>query len=386
MSGRPRLSVERLNELIQAFGEHEKAALRAEKRGAMRSALFDMLRRSLLGWQLKYDYDPLFLREVAAVMSPEEVGRRMKVPGSRPYYLQLFLLLQDTLGARQQRMLELGLREGDPFPEERLDDLLFVTDFWERASRAYRNDGLLLPDDAGGTQPILDEDALGPVRALLQPVDPEALTAARRLAATLEAWCFVAHGEQRDGIFGHGPYPGEDGRVLFFREFNDLRTTFLPWVDGTTRNLYGNAVFAYECRDVAVRCDMFGGLVTDPLEFADRIERVAVLTQEGGVVRRIDPGTWDAVRDAASASTNEIYFRIVDWEPAFRYEYGAHLFANHVKAFLDLAGLDADNRLREAAHETIARRGPAVGAGPEVPAAMVHWGTTDGSFIWPVVA
>ena len=57
-----------------------------------------------------------------------------------------------------------------------------------------------------------------------------------------------------------------------------------------------------------------------------------------------------------------------------------------MKAFLDLAGIDADDRLREAARETIARRGPAVGAGPEVPAAMVHWGTTEGSFIWPVVA
>ena len=92
------------------------------------------------------------------------------------------------------------------------------------------------------------------------------------------------------------------------------------------------------------------------------------------------------MRDAASESTNEIYFRVVDWEQAYRYEYGAYLFANHVKAFLDLAGIDADDRLREAARETIARRGPAVGAGPEVPAAMVHWGTTDGSFIWPVVA
>jgi hypothetical protein len=386
VSARPPLTIERLNELIQAFGEHEKAALRAEKRGAMRSPLFDMLRRSLLGWQFKYDYDPVFLREVAAVMPPEEVGRRMKVPGSRPYYLQLFLLLQDTLGARQQRMLESGLREGDPFPEERLDDLLFLTDFWERASRSYRNDGLLVPDEAGGTQPILDEASLDGVRDMLGPVDAETLAAARRLAATLEAWCFVAHGEQRDGIFGHGPYHDERGRVLLFREFNDLRTTFLPWVEGTTPNLHGNLVFAYECRDVTVRCDMFGGLVTEPLEFADRVERFAVGTQEGGVMRPLPRETWDAVRDAAAASTNEIYFRVVDWEPAFRYEYGAHLFANHLKGFLDLAGIDADDRLREAARETIARRGPAVGAGPEVPAAMVHWGTTEGAFIWPVVA
>ena len=386
MNVREPMSVERLNELIHAFGEHEKAAIRAEKRGAMRSVLFDMLRRSLLGWQLKYDYEAAFLREVAEVIPPEEVGRRMKVPGSRPYYLQLFLLLQDTLGARQQRMLELGLHEGDRFPEERLDDLLFVADFWERASRAYRNDGLLVPDEAGGTQPVLDDASLEAVRAHLQPADHETLTAARRLAATLEAWCFVAHGEQRDGIFGHGPYPGEGRRVLLFREFNDLRNTFLPWVATTTPNAHANVVFAYECRDVGVRCDMFGGLVTEPLEFADRVERFAVLTREGGIVRPVAAEAWDEVREAAARATNEIYFRIVEWEPAFRYEYGAFLFANHVKAFLDLAGIDADERLREAARETIERRGPAVGEGPEVPAAMVHWGTTEGAFVWPVVA
>jgi hypothetical protein len=380
------MTVERLNGLIHAFGEHEKVAIRAEKRGAMRSVLFDMLRRSLLGWQLKYDYEPGFLREVAEVMPPEEVGRRMKVPGSRPYYLQLFLLLQDTLGARQQRLLELGLSEGDPFPEERLDDLLFVADFWERASRTYRNDGLLVPDEAGGTQPILDEPSLAAVRALLQPADTDALKAARRLAATLEAWCFVAHGEQRDGIFGHGPYPGEAGRVLLFREFNDLRNTFLPWVTETIPNEHANVVFAFECRDVRVRCDMFGGLVTDPLEFHDRVERFAVLTRESGELRSLAPATWDATRERAAEATNEIYFRIVEWEPAYRYEYGAYLFANHVKAFLDLAGIDADERLREAARATIARHGPAVGSGPEVPAAMVHWGTTDGAFVWPVVA
>jgi hypothetical protein len=283
-------------------------------------------------------------------------------------------------------MLELGLHEGDPFPEERLDDLLFVADFWERASRTYRNDGLLVPDEGGGTQPILDDASLAAVRSLLQPVEHDALAAARRLAATLEAWCFVAHGEQRDGIFGHGPYTGEDGSVLLFREFNDLRNEFLPWVAGTTRNRHANAVFAYECRDVRARCDMFGGLVTDPLEFADRIERFAVLTQEDGVVRPLAPETWNDAAEAAAEATNEIYFRIVEWEPSFRYEYGAYLFANHLKAFLDVAGIDADERLREAARETIARRGPAVAAGPDVPAAMVHWGTTEGAFIWPVVA
>ena len=47
------IDVAHVNELIRFFGEHEKAALRAEKRGAMRSELFDLPRRSVLGSQIE---------------------------------------------------------------------------------------------------------------------------------------------------------------------------------------------------------------------------------------------------------------------------------------------------------------------------------------------
>jgi hypothetical protein len=379
------LDVERLNELILVFGEHEKAALRAEKRGAMTSQLFDLRRRSLLGWQTKYEHEAGFLREVAAVLTPEEIGRRMRVPGSRPYYLQLFLMLQDSLGARQQRMLELGLAEGDPFPEERLDDLLFVADFWERASRSYRSDGKLLPDEAGRTQPILDEPTLDRLRELVAPAPREQLDATRRLAASLEAYCFVAHGEQRDGIFGHGPYPGTGGSVLFCKEFNDLRNDFLPWARTGARNVYDNVVVVYECRDVRVACDMFGGIVTDPLDFHNRVERVAVLTQAGGELQPLGPDEQAVARAAAEQATNEIFFTVVEWPDRYRVEYGAILFMNHVRPFLALAGIDADDRLAAAAEATAAHYVDTLLAGPDPPAVMVHWGTTEGPLFWPVV-
>jgi hypothetical protein len=351
----------------------------------MRSVLFDLPRRSLLGWQMKYEHEAAFMREVTDRLEPEEIGRRMKVPGSRPYYLQLFLMVQDSFGARQQRLLELGLSPGDRLPGERVDDLLYLIETWERISRAYRNDGLLLPDEGGRTQPILDADAQDAVRSLLQPVGELDYGVARRLAATLEAFCFVVHGEQRDGIFAHGPYEGAAGTVLFLKEFNDLRGGLLPWARTEARNAYDNVVFAYEVRDTSVAFDMFGGIVTDPLEFADRIERFAVLTQEDGQVRALEPELWGPATETCQAATNEIYFAIVDWPPRYRVEYASVLFANHLKPFLDLAGIDADERLRAAADETSAHYVDHVLAGPDTPATMVHWGTTEGPFFWPVV-
>jgi hypothetical protein len=251
----------RPNELILTFGAHHKAAIHAEKRATAASPLFDLPRRSLLGWFLKLDHTASFMREVAEVVTPEEIGRRMKQPGMRPSYMQHFLLFQDMLGARQQRMLELGLAEGQRFPAERLDDLLFVAD-----------------------------------------------------------------------------------------------------------------------------CDFFGGLVTDPLDFTDRIERFAVLTNESGVVRALPPASWPDVVAAATDATNEIYFDVVGWEPEMRVGYGAMLFANHPKPFLDLAGIDADDRLAKAAAETLDRYLDEVLAGPAVPLMFVHWTAAEGHLDWPVAA
>ncbi len=109
------LSLDRLNELINLFGENQKADMRAERREAMRSILFDLARRSPLGWQCLYEHQVPFLREITELVPAEELGRRMRGLGRRPYALQPFILMCSHFGWRQQRMLDLGLSEGDPF-------------------------------------------------------------------------------------------------------------------------------------------------------------------------------------------------------------------------------------------------------------------------------
>jgi hypothetical protein len=109
-----------------------------------------------------------------------------------------------------------------------------------------------------------------------------------------------------------------------------------------------------------------------------------VLTYEGGAVRSVEADEWPAAIERGSQATNEIYFTIVGWPDRFRVEYGALLFANHTKSFLDLAGIDAAARLRDAAQATVDGYLEHLLAGPDVPAAMVHWGTTEGPLFWPV--
>jgi hypothetical protein len=380
---------EHLNGLIQLFGENLKHEMRAERRETMQSVLFDLPRRSLLGWFALYEHEAAFIRELLERVSPEDVGRRMKVPGTRPYHLQLFIVACSYLLARHQRMLELGVASGEPFPEEREDDLACVLDFWERASRAYRNDGQVLPVEAGGTLPVLGDEHLRVVGELLRPARGEAYTEIRRTAATLELFSFVLHGEQRDGVFGHGPYPGDDGRTIFVKEFNDLRNDYLPWAATETRIPLANVIVAQECHDTAVRCDMFGGLVTDPIEIDDRLDRVVVLTQAGGALRTLEAEEIEAVREAAATAQIELYMRAIEWTQRYKIEYGARLFANHLKPFFDVSGMDGDTarRIALACDETASRMVDdllATAERGEIAAVWGDIGTTPGPLLRPV--
>jgi hypothetical protein len=376
---------EHLNELIALFGEHQRRDMAAMQRSAMTSMLFDLLRRSPLGWQALYEHEVPFLRELCEHAPPEEIGRRMRTVGSRPYALQPFILGCSYLGARQQRMLDLGLSEGDPFPEEDVESLGFLMDFWERVMRAYRSDDALLPGQAGGSLPILDEEAIEAVRERLEPASEQRFTQIRRMAATLELYSFVLHGEQRDGIFGHGPYDLGGGLTLFFREFNDLQNDYLPWAATQARNLHDRVVVAYAARDVQVVCDMFGTMAVEPHEIGDRLDGLAVLTRSGEELETIDDAVVPRIQEAAADAADELYLKAVEWDDRYKIEYGAPLFANHLKPFFDLVGIDGDagDRIMAACQRTADRMVDEL-VGRDVPSVWRHMGSTEGQFFWPV--
>src|SRR4029078_10097867 len=86
--------------------------------------------------------------------SPEELGQRMRFPGSRPYALQPFIVVCSYLGAAQRELLDAGLSPGDAWDGERVEDLELVMDWWARLQGALRSDDVLLPGPAGGTSHI----------------------------------------------------------------------------------------------------------------------------------------------------------------------------------------------------------------------------------------
>lgn len=379
------VDTERTNALIQLFGQHQYADMRIERRESMRSVLFDLPRRSPLGWQCLYEHAPTFLREVSRHASPEEIGRRMRIIGSRPYALQPFIFVCSYLGARQMRMLELGLGQGDLFPEERPEDLAFIMDFWARMMGSYRSDEALLPGEAGGSLPILDDAMIAELSERPRPASEDDRTTIRRLAATLELFNFILHGEQRDGIFGHGPYPLGGGSVLLCKEFNDLRNSYMPWAHTRTRVPVASLAVLQVAHDVSVRCDMFGSMTVEPHELGDRLERIVVVTNDEGTLRELGMDEIVEIQAAAADAQEELFLMAVEWDDRYKIEYGAAMFANHLKPFFDVAGMgeEAGGRLMEACQGTADRMIDEMLA-VELPPIWGHMANPQGEFYWPM--
>jgi len=347
--GLKEIDLSHVNSSIRTFALTFAVNFRADRRETVKSVLFDMHRRSSLGWDAVYLGGIDFLRELCQEITPEELGSRMRTIGSRPYALQPVLLTHSYLAGRQQHMLDLGLSGPDGFDEDTPQDVAFLMDFTERLLRSYRNDGVLFPSEASNNLCILSDQLILEVVSYLRPRTEEESSAIRRAAATLGSYCLLLHGEQRDGIFGHGPYHLADGTVLFFKEFNDLRNDYLPWAQTSVSNLLDNVVFAYAAKDVTVSCDLWGTSYIEPRELGDRLQSVAVLTNERGTIRELSDEEIKEVQQRAISAQEELYLRAIEWDDRYKIAYAGPLFANHIKPFFDIAGIkgDASDRLLE---------------------------------------
>jgi hypothetical protein len=381
------LTMNEMNGYIRQFGDGQKAFMRSENRALLRSVLFDVPRRSSIGWYCYYDRAPALLRRLVTRISPEEIGRRMRRLCSRPYYLQLSILMCSYFGARQQLILDCGLGTGQPFPGEKMEDVRFLVDFWQRACRAYRSDGLPLPDQVGGIQPILPRADIERLDDLLTPAAPASHQRLRRLAATLELYVFILHGEQRDGLFAHGPYDVGGGRQLVVQEFTDLQNNYLPWAETEARNPYPRLALVRRTKGLDPCFDLFGGVLWDAPDLAPCVEAEGLFTRtDDGTIVAVSMDEVERIESCAAAAQNELFLKAAEWSPRYKAEYGVHLFANHLYPFFELLPSSEDwgERIRAEFESAAGNVLDDLLAGEEVPSIWSFMATTEGEFFWPV--
>jgi hypothetical protein len=332
------------NRVILDYGRLQATFVTHENRDRLDSPLFDLPRRSLIGYEIVYEHGPWLLREVQRYASAEQIGERMRDVAVRPGYLQLTMLPCGYLSARQLRLLAGGTDPATPVHDERPDDLAVVCRFTAEASASYRQVPVgVQPPPGGAPHPILDRAQVAELESQLAAATPGRIEAARRLSGTAAAYALLLHGEQRDGITGHGPYPSGSGRRLLFVEYTDLRGDFLPWAPAPGEVELDGLSFLYEVPDwVQVRHDPYGSLTVDPLDFLSVVGRLRVFARIGGELRALDDDRIAAARQALTDAQDGLYARIVEWPEAMRVRYGGWIFANHLHAFARAAGAPAE--------------------------------------------
>lgn len=340
------MSMEEVNAVVAAFGSEHRRAVQSERRAALTSSLFDVPRRSSLANMIFYEEGAELLRLLQEHATPEQLGEAMKRPGSRPYALSLWVVMGMYMSGRQQTYLDRGVKPGEAVDDLRPEDLRTAVEFYSRVGHAYRNDDQLFPTPEEPTQPILDQKRLAQSLAVAEPATPERLVAIRRTGASLNLYNFLQHGEQRDGIFGHGPYPGPEGSVVWFEEFNDLRNEFLPWAQLDCEPIpFRNVVFVHAADGVELETNMFGALRVHPFEYEDSLRLIGAFTYAEGEARSLDDGELAEIAAIAERRHAVFFEQAVGWSEEFRIAYGAPLFANHIVPFFELAGVPDGRRI-----------------------------------------
>lgn len=323
------IATEHVDEIVRDFAAALIYTTNRERRTAMSSPLYDLPGRSSLGFAVVHEVAPGLVERLERVVPAEEIGRRMRAPLVRPYYLQLFILFEGYLMGREQRLLD-----GRDVPGDDAERTARVADWFARAAGAYRIDGSAAPAEGNPTQRILD-DAEVERWTGGTPLREDVAARAQRALGAIELYALTVHGEQRDGNFDHGPYDGPGGEVVQFHEINDLSNDFLPWVlpeDRLPVDAVG-VVRAYPA-GAGTLYDMFGTSSGTSSSFDLR----AVLARDDAGLRAIDVDELEALGAAAQAATGRLYRRIAGWEPAYKTEYGRPLFLNHLVPFARLAG------------------------------------------------
>jgi hypothetical protein len=378
-----------INDETALYEQGFRTFFRADDRPHMESLLFNVPARLVAGCWATYENLAAILRAVLEHYSPETIGRRMKMPAARPGVFHLTCLMVSYLIGRQQEILVGGGRPGERFAGERVEEMAFLFSAAKTMLTNARNDGCEFPFQAGGALPILSSASQRELLGCLSPPTDEERRWRRRLMASGTSHALLFHGEMRDGIFNHGPYPAGEGRVLLVRELSDLKNDFLPWASHVPELPVRAILRAMVIRDARIRFDVIGNLEVEPADFESRIERDGLFRVEEDRWEPIGESAAKAIEQAFSVAQSALFAHFATWNEAQRAGYGALVHSNFLRGFWELLPPDEAARLRELAltgySHSAERHLPALLSQKFQPV-IEHIAKAEGPIFWPVVA
>lgn len=306
-----------------------------EQRTALESALIPITAYILIACIECYRRYPEMMREIAAAMPPEEIGRAGREPGNEIDTVRLWSVANFPMVGRNV-LGGVGMLDWDD-DERRLAN---VFDFWRRAAGAYRGDGTLqCADDEGRSTPFAAH--ADRIAAACTPVDEVERARIMRLNALLTSYEFLLWFDTRAGYQDSGPYPLPDGRCLLLRQFVKLGPSDFTWSHTTATGLPHQFVLgAFVLDGVRFGVTDFGTAVTDPVDYVPNVVAAAWFDTSGGDLVPIDVAGQEALAAAAKDAQRQQYRLIAGMTREEKLHAGAYVYFSFLRPFAKVAGID----------------------------------------------
>jgi len=340
-----RIDEERLNRLNTTLSRADNVIIyNCITRTAQESKLFPLMPYLMLCFYDAYYRFPDLIRDASAHVTPEQIGHRVRETSMMPSKLSAWGTLNFYLNGRAS-LIKLGLLR----PEDNLEDLVTVVDWWERFSRSYhRNSGHEWTYDQGDIAPELPERTLQVFEADAWPADERLRKAASKFMATGTQYLFLANCESRMSLQASGPYRVGDDLLMQTRDFMNLGNCDYSWLDGVADDMtYNNLTLTVITRGVAVEVTDWASAYTNPEDYQDQIVGVGLYTSDWLSDRYTPVGmgsaheladTLEALTADMSATIRRLYTRFTAMNARQMTEAGIYTYLYAAAGISHLAG------------------------------------------------
>jgi hypothetical protein len=313
------------------------------------SKLFPVSPYILLSYLNAFYRYPALLKKIEARVPAEDIADRARNMGMKITNSALGWALPNFYLLGRELLLTLGFLR----PQDALEDVVYVMDFWKRYLLSWhRNDGHITNREYGNRAQILPDRRLEVFHHDLyecQPGDP-LHEAAHTFLATISQYGFLVSCESRISLTNSGPYRIDDRHQLIVRDFMDLAECSLPWLDGVARDVpYNYLTVPTLVRDCRFRLvDDWGSFEATPEFTAEHLAGIGLYTSDALSEGFVPVGmgsaqeltdTFESLNAVFKDATNKLWLRIAGWSRDQMIDAGALTYYNIIKDLAHVAGV-----------------------------------------------
>jgi len=313
-------------------------------RTAQESKLFPVLPYLMNVMVETYYRYPDLIREASQHVSPEQVGDRAREVSTYMSCLTGWATLNYYLNGRAWLVRNSLIR-----PQDNLEDLWTVADWWLRFQRSYRrSSGHLWALDAWDMNPTHAEWTLQVFEADAYEVDERLAKATSKFLATATQYSFLVNCESRSGLQAAGPYRLGGNRLMHTRDFMNLAECDLSWLDEVAQDVpYNNLTMVLITEDVRIEISEWGTAYTVPEQYSKQILGVGLYTSDFLSDRYIPVGmdsatdladTLEQLADACAVATRRLYRRYAEMSFSQMVEAGVYTYLSAANGISHAAG------------------------------------------------